>query len=95
VPISRDDILHIAALARLELDPEELERLTSDLIQILSYVEQIKQIDTDEIIPQSQFITAENVFREDIVQPSLTQEAALANAPDRDKEYFRVPKVLG
>ena len=95
MPITKDDILHIASLARLELDPEELERLVSDLTQILSYVEQIRQINTDQIIPQSQFIKAENVFREDIVQPSLTQEAALANAPDRDKEFFRVPKVLG
>jgi aspartyl-tRNA(Asn)/glutamyl-tRNA(Gln) amidotransferase subunit C len=95
VPITKDDILHVAALARLELDPAELERLTSDLTQILSYVEQIKLVNTENIVPQSQFIKAENVFREDVVRPSLSQEEALANAPDHDKEYFLVPRVLG
>lgn len=95
VPISKDDILKIASLARLELSPEEQQSLARDLAQIVSYIDQIKSVDTEGIIPQSQFIKAENVFREDAVKPSLPREKALGNAPDRDEEYFKVPKVLG
>jgi len=94
VPISKDDILKIAALAKLELRPEELESLHHDLTQIISYIDQIQQVNTDGIVPQSQFIKAENVFRDDIVTLSLTREEALSNAPDKDDDYFRVPRVL-
>jgi len=94
VPISKDDILKIAALAKLELNPEELESLHHDLTKIISYIDQIRQVDTSGIVPQSQFIKAENVFRDDIVKPSLTKEQALSNAPDKDDDYFRVPRVL-
>lgn len=94
MPISKDDILRIAALAKLELNPEELESLHHDLTKIISYIDQIRQVDTSGIVPQSQFIKAENVFRDDIVKPSLTKEQALSNAPDKDDDYFRVPRVL-
>ncbi len=95
MPITKDEILKVAALARLELTPQELEKMAVDLAQIVAYVDQIKKINTDGIVPRSQFIKAENVFREDIVKPSLPVEKALGNAPDRDEEYFRVPKVIG
>jgi aspartyl-tRNA(Asn)/glutamyl-tRNA(Gln) amidotransferase subunit C len=95
VPITKDEILKIAALARLELTSRELEKLASELAQIVAYIDQIKQVDTTGIVPRSQFIKAENVFRDDIVKPSLPKEAALGNAPDRDEDYFRVPKVIG
>jgi aspartyl-tRNA(Asn)/glutamyl-tRNA(Gln) amidotransferase subunit C len=95
VPITKAEILKIAALARLELTPEEVERLTADLARILTYVDQIKQVNTEGIVPRSQFIRAENVFRDDMVKPSLPKDAVLANAPDRDEDYFRVPKVIG
>ena len=94
VPISKDDILKVAALARLEITPAELESLYKDLAQIIAYVDQIQKVNTDGIIPESQFVGAENIFRDDIVKPSLTQEEALANAPDKDDSYFLVPKVL-
>ena len=94
MPISKEDILKVAALARLEISPEELESLHKDLTQIISYIDQIHKVNTDGIVPQSQFIKAENVFREDIVRPSLPKEKALENAPDKDDNYFRVPKVL-
>jgi aspartyl-tRNA(Asn)/glutamyl-tRNA(Gln) amidotransferase subunit C len=95
VPITKNDILKVAALARLDLTPEELDRFSKDLAQILTYVEQIQKVDTEGIVPQSQFIKAENVFRSDSIRPSLPRSEALANAPDRDEEYFRVPRVLG
>jgi len=94
VPISRNDILKIASLARLELTPEELERFHHDLERIISYVEQIQKIDTDGIVSGEQFLKTENVFREDIVKPSLPREKALSNAPDSDGEFIRVPRVL-
>lgn len=95
MPITKNDILKVAALARLDLTPEELDRFSKDLAQILTYVEQIQKVDTEGIVPQSQFIKAENVFRSDSIRPSLPRSEALANAPDRDEEYFRVPRVLG
>ncbi len=94
MPITKDDILKIASLARLELSAGELEKIHKDLVQIISYIEQIQKVNTDGIMPSSQFIKAENVFREDIVKPSLPREKALSNAPDTDGEYFKVPKVL-
>lgn len=95
MPITKNDILKIAALARLELTPEELDQLTRDLAQIITYVEQIRQVDTEGIVPRTQFIAKENVFREDVVKPSLPREKALGNAPDHDGVYFKVPRVLG
>lgn len=94
VPISKDDILKIVKLARLELSTEELEKFYHDLAQIVSYVEQIQKINTDGIAPGRQFLQVENVFRKDIVKPSLPREKALANVPDSDGEFIRVPRVL-
>jgi len=95
VPILKEDILKVARLARLELTPEELELFSKDLAKIISYIDQLKKVNTDGIVPRNRFIKAENVLREDIVKPSLPKEKALANAPDRDEDFFRVPKVLG
>ncbi|SYZ72357.1 Aspartyl/glutamyl-tRNA(Asn/Gln) amidotransferase subunit C [Candidatus Zixiibacteriota bacterium] len=95
MPITKDEILKIAALARLELTPPEVDKLTAELAQILTYIDQIKQVNTEGVVPRSQFISAENVFRDDIIKPSLSKEAALGNAPDHDDDYFRVPKVIG
>ncbi|MCX6826694.1 MAG: Asp-tRNA(Asn)/Glu-tRNA(Gln) amidotransferase subunit GatC [candidate division Zixibacteria bacterium] len=95
MPLTKDDILKVASLARLELTTEELEQLYKDLAQIVVYVDQIKQVNTEGIIPQTQFIKIENVFRNDINRPSLPREKVLGNVPDQDGEYIRVPKVLG
>ncbi len=90
-----EEVEHIARLARLKLTPEELQKYTEELGLIVEYFDQLREIDTTGITPRDQFITAENVFREDKVRPSLPREQALANAPDRDEEFFRVPKVIG
>ena len=95
MPILKEDILKVARLARLELTPEELELFSKDLAKIISYIDQLKKVNTDGIVPRKRFIKAENMLREDIVKPSLPKEVALANAPDRDEDFFRVPKVLG
>jgi len=94
MPISKNDILKIASLARLELSSEELEKFYHDLAQIVSYVEQIQKINVGGFAPGRQSVKAENVFRDDIVKPSLPREKALANAPDSDGEFIRAPRVL-
>ncbi len=95
MPLSKAQVEHIARLARLNLTPEEIERYTTELTVILDYIDQLKSVNTEGVEPQNQFITAENVFREDIAEPSLPREKALANAPQQDGEFFLVPKVIG
>ncbi|MGH8015202.1 MAG: Asp-tRNA(Asn)/Glu-tRNA(Gln) amidotransferase subunit GatC [Candidatus Zixiibacteriota bacterium] len=95
MPLTKEQVEHIAVLARLNLSPKEIEKFTQELAVILEYVDQLKSVNTDGVEPQDQFITAENVFRSDKVRPSLSREEALANAPDKDDEFFRVPKVIG
>jgi aspartyl-tRNA(Asn)/glutamyl-tRNA(Gln) amidotransferase subunit C len=94
MPLSCAQVEHIAKLARLNLSPAEIEKFTHELTVILSYIDQLQSVDTEGVEPQNQFIKAENVFREDIVESSLPRQEALKNAPDRDEEYFRVPKVI-
>jgi aspartyl-tRNA(Asn)/glutamyl-tRNA(Gln) amidotransferase subunit C len=95
MPLSRAQVEHIAKLARLNLTPDEIDKYTRELTVILTYIDQLQAVDTTGVEPQNQFIKAENVFREDIPATSLAREEALKNAPDRDLEYFHVPKVIG
>jgi aspartyl-tRNA(Asn)/glutamyl-tRNA(Gln) amidotransferase subunit C len=95
MPLSHPQVEHIARLARLNLTSEEIERYTTELTVILEYIDQLKSVNTEGVEPQNQFITAENVFREDVAEPSLPREKALANAPQQDGECFLVPKVIG
>ncbi|UCD17175.1 MAG: Asp-tRNA(Asn)/Glu-tRNA(Gln) amidotransferase subunit GatC [Candidatus Zixiibacteriota bacterium] len=95
MPITKDDIIKIARLAHLELYPDELERLTRDLAQVVGYVGQLQQVSTDDRKQLGRIVIAEKVFREDVARPSLPRNKALANAPDTDHEYFRVPRVIG
>jgi aspartyl-tRNA(Asn)/glutamyl-tRNA(Gln) amidotransferase subunit C len=95
MPLSKEQVEHIAALARLKLSPKEIEKFASELTVILDYVEQLSEVDTEGVELKDQFITAENVFREDKSRESLSRDEALANAPDKDEEFFKVPKVIG
>ncbi|MBI5266109.1 MAG: Asp-tRNA(Asn)/Glu-tRNA(Gln) amidotransferase subunit GatC [candidate division Zixibacteria bacterium] len=95
MPLSKEQVEHIAKLARLNLTPAEIEKYTHELTVILSYIDQLQTVNTEGVEVQNQFITAENVFREDVPEPSLPRSEALRNAPDRDEEYFHVPRVIG
>jgi len=95
MPISKKQIKHIAGLARLNLTPEEIERYTRELTVVLEYIDQLKVVDTEGIEPEGQIVDAVGILREDTVTASLPHEKALMNAPDRDSEYFHVPRVLG
>jgi aspartyl-tRNA(Asn)/glutamyl-tRNA(Gln) amidotransferase subunit C len=99
MPINRDDVLKIAELARLELTGEETEAFTGQLDAILGYIDQLNELDTSAVEPLSHSTTAasdtEYSRRDDLVTDSLGQEVAVANAPDAEAGYFKVPKVIG
>ena len=89
------DVEHVAALARLSFSEEEKQKLTAQLNDILRYMEQLNQLDTSNVEPLSHVIELKNVFREDVLRPSLPREEALKNAPAKTEEFFKVPKVIG
>jgi aspartyl-tRNA(Asn)/glutamyl-tRNA(Gln) amidotransferase subunit C len=92
--ISRDDVLHVARLARLHLGDEEVDRMQAQLSNILDAIETLRDVDTSHVGPTASVIRLENVMREDEPRPPMSREAALANAPLRDDPFLRVPTVL-
>jgi aspartyl-tRNA(Asn)/glutamyl-tRNA(Gln) amidotransferase subunit C len=92
--ISRDDVLHVARLARLHLTDDEVDRMQAQLTNILTAIETLRDVDTSHVGPTASVIALENVMRDDVVTPGLSREAALANAPLRDDPFLRVPTVL-
>ena len=90
--IDRDQVLHVARLARLELSEEEVERMSGELSKILDHIEKIEELDDlDGVEPTSHVIALENVLRADEPRPSLPRERALEQAPDAAESGFRVP----
>jgi len=95
MPIDAKVVRQVAALARLEVDPSDEERFVKELQSILAYVEQLQALDVSGIEPTSQVGTGvKTPLREDRVEPCDLGEEALAEAPDRDGDYFRVPRVV-
>ena len=92
--LTREDVLHIARLARLGLTETELEKFREQLSNILENFEILQGVDTGDIPPTAQSITLQNIVREDTVVASLPQDQVLANAPQKDGDYFRVRAVL-
>ena len=92
--LSREEVLHMARLARLGLSEEEVKRLGEQLSNILENFELLKQVDTTNVPPTAQSITLQNVTREDEVAPSLPKDEVLANAPRKEDDFFRVRAVL-
>ena len=94
---TREDVAKIAALANLELDPSEIDLFARQLGDILTYAEQVQQVDTTGVPPTASVITRPAADRVDEVRPSLNRDEALANAPDRalDAGFFKVPRVIG
>jgi aspartyl-tRNA(Asn)/glutamyl-tRNA(Gln) amidotransferase subunit C len=93
--ISRDEVAHLANLARIDLDDAELDHLAPQLSVILESVASISGIAGDDIPPTSHAIPLTNVFREDVVTPCLTPEQALSGAPAVEDQRFSVPRILG
>ena len=92
--ITREDVEHVAHLARLHLTDEEIDRLQTQLSNILDAIETLQQVDTSQVGPTASVIRLENVMRDDEARPGLMRDAALANAPLRDDPFLRVPTVL-
>jgi aspartyl-tRNA(Asn)/glutamyl-tRNA(Gln) amidotransferase subunit C len=89
--IDRDQVLHVALLARLELSEEDVERFGGQLNAILDAVSKVSELDLEDVPPTSHPLDLVNVWADDEPRPSLPLEDALANAPDRDGDFFRVP----
>ncbi len=92
--LSREEVLHIARLARVALTEAEITRLSEQLSNILENFEVLQQVDTTDVPPTAQSVALQSVMREDEVAPSLPQEDILANAPRREGDCFRVRAVL-
>ena len=93
--LSRDEVAHLADLARIDLDAAELDHLAPQLNVILEAVASIREVAGDDVPPTSHPIPLTNVFREDVVVPGLTAEQALSGAPEAEDQRFRVPRILG
>ncbi|MDQ7802508.1 Asp-tRNA(Asn)/Glu-tRNA(Gln) amidotransferase subunit GatC [Amycolatopsis sp. NPDC049691] len=93
--ISRDEVAHLAKLARLAVTDDEIDVFAGQLDQILDSVAKVSEVAADDVPPTSHAVPLTNVFRQDVVVPGLTQQQALAGAPAAEDGRFRVPRILG
>lgn len=93
--LSRDEVAHLADLARIDLTEAELDHLAPQLSVILESVASIQGVAGDDVPPTSHALPLTNVFREDVVAPSLSPEDALSGAPEAEQQRFAVPRILG
>lgn len=93
--LTENQVRNVAKLARLNCTDQEIATLTRQLSAILDYVGQLEELDTSNVEPLAHCLSVHNVLREDVVKPSLTNDQALDNAPQRDGAFFALPKVLG
>lgn len=93
--ISRDDVAHLADLARIDLSDVELDHLAAELPVILQSVAKVQEIAGEHIVAMSHPLPVSNVFRPDVIRPSLTVEESLSGAPDSEQQRFLVPRILG
>ena len=93
--ITKDEVLYVADLARLDLDDESIEKYAGQIDNILEYVDKLKAVDTQGVRPTSHAIFLTNAFREDENKQHLERDQVLANAPEKEEGSFIVPKVVG
>lgn len=92
--ISKEQVVHVASLARLKLTDTEIESYTNQLNTILQFSEKLNELDTEGIEPTSHTVVMQNVLREDVIRPSLSRGEALVNAPEQQDGMFRVPAIF-
>lgn len=92
--ITKETVKYVAHLARIELKPKELEKLSGQLKEILDFIDELKKVDIKDISPTSHILPINNVLRKDSLKPSLSIEKALENAPQKEGNFFGVPKVI-
>jgi aspartyl-tRNA(Asn)/glutamyl-tRNA(Gln) amidotransferase subunit C len=93
--LERQDVEKISLLARLRLTEAELATLTAQLDQVVGYIQQLNELNTEDVEPMAHAVEVTNVFRDDELRPSLPRAEMLANAPHADGEFYLVPAVLG
>jgi aspartyl-tRNA(Asn)/glutamyl-tRNA(Gln) amidotransferase subunit C len=93
--LTRDDVVHVARLARLDLTDDEVERFTSQLAAVLEHAADVAALDTAGVEPTAHPLDLINVWREDVLEPCLDRDEVLAAAPAAEEGRFRVPKILG
>jgi len=92
--VTKEDLDQVAILSRLSIPQEESEKYMGQLDKFLTYVENLKSVDTEQVKPTTYALPMQNVFRQDEVKPSLDRDLALSNAPLKEDGYFKVPRVL-
>ncbi len=92
--ITKQEVEHVAKLARLELTEQDKDKLIEQMSNILTYVEKLNELDTTGVEPTSHVLDITNVLRQDVTVGSLSQEQALGNAPDKAAGHYRVPKII-
>jgi len=92
--ITKDIVKYTANLSRIELSEKELENFTGQLDRILEYVDKLKNLDVSQLEPTSHVLEMKNVYREDVVKQSLQAYSVIKNAPEKDGELFKVPKII-
>jgi aspartyl-tRNA(Asn)/glutamyl-tRNA(Gln) amidotransferase subunit C len=92
--ITREEVEHVALLARLKFGEDEIQQFTSQLNSILEYMDQLGRLDTTAVDPTFHAVSRTNVFRPDCVQASMDPAVSLRNAPEGDGSFFRVPKII-
>ncbi len=93
--LSREEVLHIARLARLGLDEAEIDKFREQLSNLLEHFQALQKVDTTGVIPTIQSTALQNVIRNDVSQTSLTPDQVLSNAPQKENDFFRVRHILG
>jgi len=93
--ITKEEVIHVANLSRLDLDEESTEKFAAQIGMILEYVDTLNRVDTQGITPTSHAIFLTNAFREDEEKPHLDRDIAIANAPEKEDGNFIVPRVIG
>ena len=92
--ISKEEVLHVASLARLKFSDADAEKLEADMAEIINFADTLSELDTKDIVPTAHAIPMQNAFRKDEIKPSFERREILKNAPDFDEEGFIVPKVV-
>ena len=92
--ITKDTVKYVAHLARIDLKPKDLEKLSQQLQEILGFIDKLKKVDAKDIVPTSHILLINNVLRDDSPTESLSSHKALENAPQRQGNFFSVPKVI-
>ena len=92
--ITREEVLHVARLARLAVSDADVDRLREQLSRLLEYMKQLDRLDTRDVVPTSHAVEMGTPFREDAIRPFGDKEALLKNAPDRQGDFFRVPRII-